>query len=199
MKQKEENQEAREIEIEDGEQTATESNQEQTESTEQKAEDEQPTADDNSIESQLAKALEEIAELKDKNLRQIAEFDNYRKRVIKEKAELILNGGEKVLTAILPTIDDLERAQNGMDKMTDVDAIKEGVNLIIDKFTKFLKAQGVEAIDTKDKDFDVNYHEAITMIPAPTPEMKGKVIDCTTKGYTLNGKVIRYSQVVVGE
>lgn len=147
----------------------------------------------------MAKAQAEIAELKDKNLRQIAEFDNYRKRVIKEKAELILNGGEKVLTAILPTIDDLERAQNNMDKMTDVDAIKEGVNLIIDKFTKFLKTQGVEPIDTKDKDFDVNYHEAITMIPAPAPEMKGKVIDCTEKGYTLNGKVIRYSKVVVGE
>ena len=199
MKQTEENQEAREIEIEDGEQAATETKQEQTEATEQQAEEVQTEADENSIEAQLAKAQAEIAELKDKNLRQIAEFDNYRKRVIKEKAELILNGGEKVLTAILPTIDDLERAQNNMDKMTDVDAIKEGVNLIIDKFTKFLKTQGVEPIDTKDKDFDVNYHEAITMIPAPAPEMKGKVIDCTEKGYTLNGKVIRYSKVVVGE
>ena len=116
-----------------------------------------------------------------------------------EKADLILNGGEKVLTEILPIIDDLERAEQGMEHMTEVNAVKEGVELIIEKFMKFMKSQGVEPIDTKDKDFDVNYHEAITMIPAPAPEMKGKVIDCISKGYTLNEKVIRYAKVVVGE
>lgn len=152
-----------------------------------------------SLEAQLAKAQAEIAELKDKNLRQIAEFDNYRKRVLKEKADLILNGGEKILTNILPIIDDLERAQQGMTQMTDVNAVKEGVNLIIDKFMKFLKSEGVAQIETDGKDFDVNFHEAITMIPAPSDEMKGKVIDCVSKGYTLNDKVIRYAKVVVGE
>lgn len=149
--------------------------------------------------SELDQAKDKIAELEDKYLRQVAEFDNYRRRVMKEKAELILNGGEKVLTEILPVVDDLERAQQQMEKSTDVDSLKEGVNLIIDKFMKFLKSQGVEQIDTKDKDFDVNFHEAITMIPSPTEEQKGKVIDCVSKGYTLNEKVIRYAKVVVGQ
>ena len=201
MKEQKEQQEAREIEIEDGDQTAVENNETEAskDEKEQASEDVQAKEENVSIEAELEKANETIAELKDKNLRQIAEFDNYRKRVMKEKADLILNGGEKVLTDILPIIDDLERAQQGMDKMTDVEAVKEGVNLIIDKFAKFMKSQGVEPIETKEKDFDVNYHEAITMIPAPAPELKGKVIDCVTTGYTMNGKVIRYAKVVVGE
>lgn len=147
--------------------------------------------------SELEKANEKIAELEDKYLRQVAEFDNYRRRVMKEKAELILNGGEKVLTEILPIVDDLERAEQQMEQMTDVDAVKKGVELIIDKFIKFLNSQGVKEIDTRDKDFDVNYHEAITMVPSQNDEQKGKVIDCVTKGYTLNDKVIRYAKVVV--
>lgn len=147
--------------------------------------------------SDLEKANEKIAELEDKYLRQVAEFDNYRRRVMKEKAELILNGGEKVLTEILPIVDDLERAEQQMEKMTDVDAVKKGVELIIDKFIKFLNSQGVKEIDTKDQDFDVNYHEAITMVPSQNDNQKGKVIDCVTKGYTLNDKVIRYAKVVV--
>ena len=110
---------------------------------------------------------------------------------------MILNGGEKVLTEILPIVDDLERAEQQMEKMTDVDAVKKGVELIIDKFIKFLNSQGVKEIDTKDQDFDVNYHEAITMVPSQNDEQKGKVIDCVTKGYTLNDKVIRYAKVVV--
>ena len=147
--------------------------------------------------SELEKANEKIAELEDKYLRQVAEFDNYPRRVMKEKAELILNGGEKVLTEILPIVDDLERAEQQMEQMTDVDAVKQGVELIIDKFIKFLRSQGVQEIDTKDKDFDVNYHEAITMVPSQSDDQKGKVIDCVTKGYTLNDKVIRYAKVVV--
>ncbi|MBQ0102834.1 MAG: nucleotide exchange factor GrpE [Prevotellaceae bacterium] len=199
MEEKNKETEARDIEIEDVEQQNAE--QEASSQTEQEEQSEKVSTEteEDTIEAQLAQAQQEIAELKDKNLRQIAEFDNYRKRVLKEKADLILNGGEKVLTDILPIIDDLERAEQSMDKMTDVNAVKEGVTLIIDKFMKFMKSQGVEQIDTKEKDFDVNYHEAITMIPAPVPEMKGKVIDCINKGYTLNGKVIRYSKVVVGE
>lgn len=199
MEEKNKETEARDIEIEDVEQQNAE--QEASSQTEQEEQSEKVSTEteEDTIEAQLTQAQQEIAELKDKNLRQIAEFDNYRKRVLKEKADLILNGGEKVLTDILPIIDDLERAEQSMDKMTDVNAVKEGVTLIIDKFIKFMKSQGVEQIDTKEKDFDVNYHEAITMIPAPVPEMKGKVIDCINKGYTLNGKVIRYSKVVVGE
>jgi molecular chaperone GrpE len=145
----------------------------------------------------LEKANEKIAELEDKYLRQVAEFDNYRRRVMKEKAELILNGGEKVLTEILPIVDDLERAHQQMEQMTDVNAVKKGVELIIDKFIKFLNSQGVKEIDTKDQDFDVNFHEAITMVPSQNDDQKGKVIDCVTKGYTLNDKVIRYAKVVV--
>lgn len=145
----------------------------------------------------LEKANEKIAELEDKYLRQVAEFDNYRRRVMKEKAELILNGGEKVLTEILPIVDDLERAHQQMEQMTDVNAVKKGVELIIDKFIKFLNSQGVKEIVTKDQDFDVNFHEAITMVPSQNDDQKGKVIDCVTKGYTLNDKVIRYAKVVV--
>ncbi len=182
---------SQDIEIED--------NNEQNEACCDSKNTEESDNEQDSLEAQLAKAQAEIAELKDKNLRQIAEFDNYRKRVLKEKADLILNGGEKILTNILPIIDDLERAQQGMTQITDVNAVKEGVNLIIDKFMKFLKSEGVAQIETEGKDFDVNFHEAITMIPAPSDEMKGKVIDCVSKGYTLNDKVIRYAKVVVGE
>ena len=182
---------SQDIEIED--------NNEQNEACCDSKNTEESDNEQDSLEAQLAKAQEEIAELKDKNLRQIAEFDNYRKRVLKEKADLILNGGEKILTNILPIIDDLERAQQGMTQMTDVNAVKEGVNLIIDKFMKFLKSEGIAQIETEGKDFDVNFHEAITMIPAPSDEMKGKVIGCVSKGYTLNDKVIRYAKVVVGE
>lgn len=165
---------------------------EETQTTEETTET--PVEDEK---TDLEKANEKIAELEDKYLRQVAEFDNYRRRVMKEKAELILNGGEKVLTEILPIVDDLERAEQQMEKMTDVEAVKKGVDLIIDKFIKFLNSQGVKEIDTKDKDFDVNYHEAITMVPSQNDDQKGKVIDCVTKGYTLNDKVIRYAKVVV--
>lgn len=152
-------------------------------------------AEDNK--NDLEKANEKVAELEDKYLRQVAEFDNFRRRVMREKAELILNGGEKVIKEILPVVDDLERARQQMENATEVAAVKEGVELIIDKFMKFLKSQGVEQIDTTDKDFDVNYHEAITMIPSQSDKQKGKVVDCISKGYTLNEKVIRYAKVVV--
>lgn len=146
----------------------------------------------------LEAALAEIAELKKQLLYKVAEFDNYRKRVIKEKADLILNGGEKVITAILPVMDDMDRALEQMQKAEDVKAAVEGVCLIQKKFMGILEKQGVKAIDTKDADFDVELHEAIAQFPATTPEMKNKVVDCTLKGYKLNEKVIRHAQVVVG-
>lgn len=146
----------------------------------------------------LAEAELKVAELQDKYLRQLAEFDNYRKRTMKEKAELILNGAEKTITAILPILDDMERALKNMETAEDVAAVKEGVNLIMQKFIKVLENQGVKKIDTDNADFNTDLHEAIAQIPAPTEEMKGKVIDCVQTGYTLNEKVIRHSKVAVG-
>lgn len=146
----------------------------------------------------LTAAQEEIAELKKQLLYKAAEFDNFRKRVLKEKADLILNGGERVITAILPVMDDLERALEQMQKAENVQAVTEGVSLIQKKFLSILEKQGVTPIETKDADFDVELHEAVAQFPAPSPEMKNKVVDCTLKGYKLNEKVIRHSQVVVG-
>ena len=159
--------------------------------------EEQP-AKEMSVEDKLAAAETKVAELQDKYLRQVAEFDNYRKSTIKEKAELILNGAEKTITAILPILDDMERALKNMDKMEDVAAVKEGVDLIFQKFVKILGEQGVKKIETENADFNTDLHEAIAQVPAPSDEMKGKIIDCVKTGYTLNEKVIRHSQVAVG-
>ena len=159
--------------------------------------EEQP-AKEMSVEDKLAAAETKVAELQDKYLRQVAEFDNYRKRTIKEKAELILNGAEKTITAILPVLDDMERALKNMDKMEDVAAVKEGVDLIFQKFVKVLGEQGVKKIETENADFNTDLHEAIAQVPAPSDEMKGKISDCVKTGYTLNEKVIRHSQVAVG-
>ena len=158
----------------------------------------QPEEKEKTAEEKLQDAEEEIANLKDQLLRKIAEFDNYRKRTIKEKTELILNGGEKTVIAILPVLDDMERALANMEKAEDAAAVVEGVKLIHKKFIDILGKQGVKAIDTKDATFDVDLHEAIAQLPAPTDEMKGKVMDCTLTGYKLNDKVIRHAQVVVG-
>lgn len=158
------------------------------------AEENEPT-----LEERLAQANEQIEQLQDKYLRQVAEFDNYRKRTIKEKAELVLNGGEKVMTALLPVLDDLERAQANMAKSTDVETLREGVELIIDKLGKALAAQGLKPIDTTDAVFDTDFHEAIAMVPVEDETQKGKVIDCVQTGYMLNEKVLRHAKVAVGQ
>lgn len=145
----------------------------------------------------LEKAQKEVEELKKQLLYKTAEFENYRKRTLKEKAELILNGGEKTIAAILPVLDDFERAI--ADKSEDPKAIKEGVKMIFNKFTKTLEGLGVKKIETADKDFDVDYHEAIAMVPGMGDDKKGKVIDCVQTGYTLNDKVIRHAKVAVGQ
>ncbi|GJG35485.1 nucleotide exchange factor GrpE [Prevotella lacticifex] len=150
--------------------------------------------DKTSKETELQK---QIDDLKDRYLREVAEFDNYKKRTLKEKAELILNGGEKTITAILPVLDDLERAL--ADKNEDAKAIKEGMDLIYKKFIKTLEGLGVKKIDTKDKDFDTDNMEAIAMVPGQSDDKKGKVIDCVQTGYTLNEKVIRHAKVAVGQ
>jgi molecular chaperone GrpE len=147
----------------------------------------------------LEKALEENADLKDKWLRSVAEFENYRKRTLKERAELILNGGEKVITAILPVLDDMERAIANGTKTEDPAVLREGMELIYQKFVKTLEAQGVNKIDTKDADFDTDLHEAVAMVPGMGDDKKGKVIDCLQEGYKLNDKVIRHAKVAVGQ
>ena len=147
----------------------------------------------------LDKANDEIAQLKDKYLRQVAEFDNYRKRTLKEKTELILNGGQKVLEALLPILDDLDRAAENINKSNDVATLKEGVDLIINKLNKTLSAQGLQRMDTIGKAFDTDFHEAVALIPAQNDEHKNHIIDCVQPGYLLNDKVIRHAKVVVGQ
>lgn len=187
-----------------------ESNQPEAQATEQQPKDEQATeealaaekaeekADEKPEEKDpLAEANAKIAELKDQYLRLAAEFDNYKKRTLKEKAELILNGGQKTVTAILPVIDDMERAL--ASKSEDPKAIQEGVENIFKKFLKTLESLGVKPIDTKDKDFDTDFHEAVAMVPGMGDEKKGKVIDCLQTGYMMNDKVIRHAKVAVGQ
>jgi len=147
----------------------------------------------------LELAQDEIAELKDKYLRSVAEFDNYRKRTLKERAELILNGGEKVISAILPVIDDMERAIENGAKTDDPQVIREGMELIYNKLIKVMEAQGVTQIDALDADFDTDLHDAVAMVPGMGDDKKGKVIDCLQKGYKLNDKVIRHAKVAVGQ
>ena len=154
---------------------------------------EEPTA-----EEQLAQAQERIAELEDKNLRMMAEFDNYRRRTNKEKLELMATAGERIFKEMLPLVDDFERAVAVMDKTNDIDAVREGIKLIQQKFLSFLDKNDVHPIETEDSDFNTDEHEAVTTFAAGE-DKKGKVIDCTQKGYKLGEKVIRFAKVVVGE
>ena len=147
----------------------------------------------------LEAANEQIEELKDKYLRAVAEFDNYKKRTLKEKTELILNGGEKTIVAILPILDDMERAAASAEKTDDIKALEEGWELIFKKLKKILESMGVKEIETKDADFNVDFHEAIAMVPGMGDDKKGKVIDCVQTGYTMNDKVIRHAKVAVGQ
>ena len=147
----------------------------------------------------LEKAQAELAEMKNQLLYKAAEFENYRKRTLKERAELILNGGEKVITAILPVLDDMERAIANGSKTEDPQVLREGMELIYQKFVKTLESQGVSKIDTKDADFDTDLHEAVAMVPGTGDDKKGKVIDCLQEGYKLNDKVIRHAKVAVGQ
>lgn len=146
-------------------------------------------------------ALEaELEAMKDKYLRQAAEFDNYRKRTMQEKADLLKYGAQKAVEALLPVVDDIERAMQHIEKAEDVESVKEGMNLIYQKFQKYLEQQQVSVIPANQgDDFDDNIHEAVTMFPAPDPSLKGKIVDCVTKGYKLSDKVVRYAKVVVGQ
>ena len=172
---------------------------EETVGQEVSQENEAPLTEEEKLAQELEKANEQIEEQKDKYLRLSAEFDNYRKRTMKEKAELILNGGEKSISSILPIVDDFERALKNMETATDVAAVKEGVELIYNKFMSILGQNGVKVIETKEQPLDTDYHEAIAVIPAPNEALKGKILDCVQTGYILNDKVIRHAKVVVGE
>ena len=147
----------------------------------------------------VEKLQAELAEVKNQLLYKAAEFENYRKRTLKERAELILNGGEKALTAILPILDDMERAIANGAKTDDPQVLREGMELIYQKFVKTLESQGVTKIETKDADFDTDLHEAVAMVPGMGDDKKGKVIDCLQEGYKLNDKVIRHAKVAVGQ
>lgn len=172
---------------------------EETVGQETSQENEAPLTEEEKLAQELEKANEQIEEQKDKYLRLSAEFDNYRKRTMKEKAELILNGGEKSISSILPIVDDFERALKNMETATDVAAVKEGVELIYNKFMSVLGQNGVKVIETKEQPLDTDYHEAIAVIPAPNEALKGKILYCVQTGYILNDKVIRHAKVVVGE
>ena len=158
----------------------------------------EPQTEEPTAEELLAQAQERIAELEDKNLRMMAEFDNYRRRTNKEKLELMETAGERIFTEMLPLVDDFERAIAVMDKTNDIDAVREGIKLIQQKFLSFLDKNDVHPIQTEDADFNTDEHEAVTTFAAGE-EKKGKVIDCTQKGYKLGEKVIRFAKVVVGE
>ena len=189
------------VQNENNEQTTQNENTEENQNTDNKAEegDNNTGAADKKAEEidPLTKAQQEVEELKKQLLYKTAEFENYRKRTLKEKAELILNGGEKTVAAILPILDDFERAI--ADKSEDPKVIKEGVQMIFNKFVKTLEGLGVKKIDTNDKDFDVDFHEAIAMVPGMGDDKKGKIIDCVQTGYTMNDKVIRHAKVAVGQ
>ena len=169
------------------------------ENTGQENQDKTEVLNEERLQLELNEANEKIAALEDKYIRQVAEFDNYRKRTIKEKAELIKNGGERAIESILPVLDDFERALDNMSKDETAAEMLKGVELIYNKFVGILKQNGLQKIETEGADFNTDYHEAIAMIPAPEESLKGKVLDCVQTGYLLNDKVIRHAKVAVGE
>ncbi len=188
----------KDINIEE-EENLEEVNTENTESAEAEKTEEAAQEEEAEELDPLEKAQAVLAEMKNQLLYKAAEFENYRKRTLKERAELILNGGEKVITAILPVLDDMERAIANGSKTEDPQVLREGMELIYQKFVKTLEAQGVSKIETKDADFDTDLHEAVAMVPGMGDDKKGKVIDCLQEGYKLNDKVIRHAKVAVGQ
>ena len=182
---------SKEIKIEDNSQETikekVEANEVETDATNEEATDE------------INELKEQLASLQDKYLRQIAEFDNYRKRILKEKSELILNGGEKVISSLLPVLDDFERALINIKKGGDETTLLQGTELIYQKLLTTLESQGLSKIKTEKEDFNTDFHEAVAMVPVDDERMKGKVVDCVQTGYTLNNKVIRHSKVAVGQ
>ena len=191
--------EEKKINMEEEELVENSENAELSEDTENSEDSESTENSEVDVKDPLETALEEVEQLRAKYLRSVAEFDNYRKRTTKEKAELILNGGTNVIKAILPVLDDMERAIENGAKTDDPQVLREGMELIYQKFQKALEGLGVKKIDTDDADFDVDIHEAVAMVPGMGDDKKGKVIDCLQQGYMLNDKVIRHAKVAVGQ
>lgn len=196
---KEEAQEGVQEGVQEKKADATSEKQVKENSEEAKQAEEPPKSELEVAQEQCNKLQEELAQLQDKNLRLNAEFENHRRRTAAEKVELIKNAGATIFEEILPLVDNFERALDSIDKTEDIKSLKEGVELIYKDFSNFLSRNGVKEIEAKENDFDTDFHEALTKIPAPTPELKGKVVDVIKKGYKLNDKVIRFSQVVIGE
>ncbi|MCD8292059.1 MAG: nucleotide exchange factor GrpE [Prevotella sp.] len=180
----------------------TENQQDNTQTENEETSSSEKSKEGDNIEQEkdpLDVALQEIESLKDKYLRSVAEFDNYRKRTLKEKTELILNGSEKAVVAFLPVIDDMERAIENAEKTDDIEVLKEGMKLIYHKMNKVMESLGVKKMNTENADFDTDYHEAIAMVPGVEDDKKGKILDCVQTGYMLNDKVIRHAKVAVGQ
>ena len=196
-----ENQNLQEEEILKDQQTEETSENKTAEQTseEQATQEEKELSEEEKLQKQLEEAQQTIEDQKDKYLRLSAEFDNYRKRTLKEKAELIKNGGEKAISAILPILDDLERALANMQKLDDIQAMYDGIDLIHQKFLKTLSQEGLQKMEPVGEAFDTDFHEAIALVPAPEEAQKGKVLDCVQTGYKLNDKVIRHAKVVVAQ
>ena len=181
------------------EEVAAETSEVPEENASEKPQEEEPFSETASLTAEIEDLKAQIEQLNKDRLLLMADFENYRKRTLREKADLIKSGGEDCLKRMLPLVDDFERGLLAINESTDVEAVKEGMTLIYNKFKTFLDQHGIKEIPAKDEDFNTEYHEAVTTFPAPTPEMKGKVIDCVQKGYTMNDKVIRFAKVVVGE
>ena len=192
MTTKNENKEVEQPEVDCQPNASEESSEQAAEATEGAAEEQQPVDPLEQTKAELEKAKNEYLFL-------LAEFDNFRKRTIRERAELIKNAGEKAMEGILPVVDDFERAIQAGENTDDIAALREGITLIYNKFMKYLESNGVKPIESTGADFNTEYHEAVTTFPAPDESQKGKVIDTVQKGYMINDKVLRHSKVVVGQ
>lgn len=199
MENTEQKQEQKDVQIDNENQTENQANEQLKDDSKKSKKNKKSKNDDEAKDKEIEALKAQIAEQNDRYLRLSAEFDNYRKRTLKERAELLKTANGDTLSAMLPVLDDLERAMQSMEKATDVAAVYEGVVLIYNKLQEFMKNKGITEIDAMNQVFDTDLHEAITKIPAPTEDLKGKVVDVIQKGYKIEGKVIRYAKVVVGE
>jgi len=199
MENTEQKQEQKDVQIDNENQTENQANEQLKDDSKKSKKNKKSKNDDEAKDKEIEALKAQIAEQNDRYLRLSAEFDNYRKRTLKERAELLKTANGDTLSAMLPVLDDLERAMQSMEKATDVAAVHEGVVLIYNKLQEFMKNKGITEIDAMNQVFDTDLHEAITKIPAPTEDLKGKVVDVIQKGYKIEGKVIRYAKVVVGE
>lgn len=196
---KKEKEQAKEVNKQQEAQVEAETNAQGAEAEANNANVEEPEQKEATPDDKIAELQAELDKSKKEYLFLMAEFDNYRKRTLKEKADLIKNGGEKAMLDLLPVVDDFERAIDAIEKSTDVDSLKDGVSLIYNKFLKYLESQQVKPMESTGNDFDADIYEAVTTFPAPDESMKGKVIDTVQKGYTINEKVLRHAKVVVGQ